>query len=161
MTSGGRVLRERRVARGTRLPRLADGDYFARFTMRRDGKRFDVRRLTLRVRGGRAVQRPDHHRRDSCGLLRSFKLERPVFGGTNRVPLRLAYKLSSAARVEVIVRRGGKVVRRFAARRAPAGRTVRLTLPLRGLRTGDHRVTLEAGGITATLVSRNIARRGR
>ena len=42
---------------------------------------------------GASAARRGHHRRASCGLLRQFKLERPVFGGTRRTPLRIAYRL--------------------------------------------------------------------
>ena len=41
----------------------------------------DVRRVALVRRGGRFARRPAFYRRVSCGLLSSFKLERPAFGG--------------------------------------------------------------------------------
>jgi predicted acyl esterase len=166
---GRRVLGVRRVARFTgrraafrwngRGRRVSDGTFFVRYTTRVDGVR-DVRRVTLRRSRGRfAVIRP-HYLRAGCDVLRAFKLSSPTFGGKRRA-LGIAFRLTEPASVGVTVRRGGRVVKRFAARPRPAGRTVRLTLPARGLRRGDHRVTLRArtpGGRTVarTLGSRRL-----
>ncbi len=140
---------------------LGPGDYFVRFTMGRGGGRYDVRRLVLR-RGanGRFVRRPGHYRRATCSVLRKFKLERPVFGGRQRRPLRASYRLTSRARVTVTVLRGRRVVRRFGPAERRAWRTYRLALSARGLPAGDYRVRLEAvgpnGRLTATVVARRI-----
>lgn len=164
VSSGRRVLRERRVARfssrsGTtrwngRSAR-GDGYYFARF---RNGA--DVRRVTLRRTGGRfRVVSPGFYRRATCDLLPSFKLERAVFGGTGRRPLRISYRLARAARVTVTVTRGARVVRRFAARRDLSGRTVRRIVPLRGLRRGTYRVKLSAVTQAGERISSTLAAR--
>jgi len=148
-SAGRRVLGERRVARFARRTRevtwrprrLRDGVLFARFTLALPGGRRDVRRVVLRRAGGRFTVRPPHHSRQSCGLVRAFKLERPVFGGTTRRPLGIAFRLAAAARAEVVVTRGGRIVRRFAASTRAAGVTHRLRLRAAGPR-GEHAVRL-------------------
>jgi hypothetical protein len=158
VSRGRRVIRERRVARFARRSRPAvwrphgDGVYFVRFSLRRGGRVVDVRRVVLRVRGGRVARRPPHHRRESCGLIRRFKLERPVFGGTRRTPLRGSFQLARDARYRVTITRRGRVVRRFAG----SGRRARFSLRARGRARGDYRVTLRAGGASATLISRRL-----
>ena len=163
-----RVVQEHRVARFADIetsylwnPRsLPDGTYFVRFSMLSGGERVDVQRVVLRRSGGRFRPAPLHHRRASCGLLRQFKLERPVFGGTRRTPLRIAYRLSSPARVGVTVRRAGRVVRRFRTLEQSEGRTYRLRLPARGLERGVYSVRLVARSgtqrVVATLRSRRL-----
>jgi len=169
VSQGRRVLREHRVANFpnrrrsvTFRGRLAPGLYFARFRMYdRRGRLFDVQRVVFeRTRSGRVRVRPDHHRRTVCQLLRGFKLERPAFGGSRKMPLRISYRLTRAADVTVIVSRGKRVVRRFVRRGSAAGRVHRLSLPARGLRRGDYRVRLLATGgeeqVAATLVARRL-----
>ena len=88
-SAGRRVLGERRVAhfpgrrRGVRWRGrgASDGLFSARFVMRLPGGLRDVRRVALVRRDGRFARRPAFYRRASCGLLSSFKLERPAFGG--------------------------------------------------------------------------------
>ena len=162
VSRGRRVLRERLVARyrsGSRAVvwhARGDGYYFVRFTMRRAGRVVDVRRVVLRRRHGRFARRPGHHRRDTCGPIRRFKLERPAFGGTRRTPLRGSFELGAPARVRVTVRRHGRVVARFGPVTRRAGRTYRFRVAARGLRRGDYRVTLRAGRAKSTLVSRRL-----
>jgi hypothetical protein len=168
VSAGRRVLKERKVAsfRGRRRSftwhrRLAPGVYFARFRMRFRGGAHDTRRVVFQVtRGGRFHTRRSHHRRGSCGLVRSFKLERPVFGGARGTPLRLSYRLNRRADVTVTVSRGTRTVRRFVRARQAAGRTYRLSLRAGRLARGDYRVRLRAvrGGrrVSATLVTRRL-----
>ena len=52
--------------------------------------------------------------------------------------------VAKRAQVTVTVLRGSRVVKRFAARRAAADRTYRLSLPARGLARGDYKVRLVA-----------------
>ena len=124
------------------------------------GKDTDFRRITLRRVRGRYSKRPDFYGKEGCKTVRSFKLTRPVFGGTTRKPLGIAYRLNTSARVTVTVTRGSKVVKRFAAATRARGKTFRLTLPLKGLRSGDYKVKLSAvaGGKTesSTLTSRKL-----
>jgi hypothetical protein len=101
---------------------VTDGYYFVRYRMALRGGRVDVRRTTLRRVGGRFSLRPSFYRRDTCGILRSYKLTRPVFGGRTNREVGVAYRLNRAARVSVTVTRGTKVVKRFAAVQRAAGR---------------------------------------
>ncbi len=168
ISSGGRVIKERRVGSFTNRSRsftwrtrLAPGVYFARFRMFEGGRPYDTMRVVFeRSRSGAIRRRPDHYRRDACLLLRAFKLERPAFGGTSRTPLRIAYRLTAGADVTITVTRGRRTIKRFVSRDRAAGRTYRLTLPARRLPRGTYRVRLHAAGggdqISSTLVARRI-----
>ena len=98
----------------------------------------------------------DFYRRASCDLVPAYKLSRPVFGGTVERALGISYRTARAATVTVTVLRGSKVVKRFPARRSAANRTVRLSLPAKGLARGDYKVQLVAksGSETVTLDAR-------
>ena len=161
-----RVLGELRVGGVRRRSRsftwrrsLAPGIYVARFRMHRGGRLFDIRRVVFeRTRSGRIRSLPEHHRRESCQLVRQFKLERPAFGGTRRIPLRVSYRLARPADVTVTVMRGRRTVRRFVDRDRRAGRTYRHSL--RGLRRGEYRVRIRASSgdeqVSATLAARGL-----
>jgi hypothetical protein len=160
VSQGRRVIRERLVARFDRREssftwdgrtnrggrgRAGAGTYFVRLRMLKDGKPYDTRRVVLaRDARGRFSARPSHYRRESCGLLRAFKLERPVFGGPRRARLAGSYRLTTRGKVTVTVSRGTKVVKRFAAVERGPGRTFRFSLPARGLARGDYTVRLLA-----------------
>ena len=124
------------------------------------GGRVDVRRVTLRRAGGRFTARPSFYRPDTCGVVRSYKLTRPVFGGRANREVGVSYRLNRAATVTVVVRRGRRVVRRYAAVSRAAGQTFRLRFDAERQPRGDYRVTLTArSGSTsesATLVSRRL-----
>ncbi len=134
---------------------ITDGAYFVRY---RTGT--GTRRIALLRIGGRWSTRPVFHRPAGCDLLRSFKLERPVFGGRTDRALGITYAVERDAQATVTVLRGSRVVKRFAARAAGARRTQRLRLAAEGLPRGDYRVRVEisrAGErISATLVSRRL-----
>ncbi|MBA2349984.1 MAG: hypothetical protein H0V81_17045, partial [Solirubrobacterales bacterium] len=116
-STGTRVLRNRRVATLSKLSRsqtfapkrLADGYYFARYSMKGARRRADERRLTFRVRKGRITLRRGHHAPNSCGLLSSVKLGSPVFGGRTKQPLRIAIRVARKSDVTVQVLKGAKV----------------------------------------------------
>ncbi len=160
VSQGRRVVKERLVARFLNRDKsfvwngvsnregnpkkVGTGYYFVRYTMRRGGKRFDVRRITLRKSGGSFTQRPDYYRRATCDLLNKFKLERPVFGGPRLVTLKAAYRLTESARVTVTITKGKRVIKRYAAAQRAGGRTYRITLAARRRAAGDYRVRLEA-----------------
>jgi 5-hydroxyisourate hydrolase-like protein (transthyretin family) len=164
-SSGRRVIGERLVARfngavnwdgranqpGRSVP---DGTYVVRFTLGDD-----TRRVALRRSGGRFTRLADYHRRASCDLLPSFKLSRPVFGGTGARPLGISYRVARRAQVFVNVMRGSRIVQSFPARTVAGGRTARLTLRARGLRRGDYRVRLVARDAASTLTSTLVSRR--
>src|SRR3954454_3012452 len=173
VSSGRRVLAQRLVKRFRNVTgsfswsgrtgsrgRLRDGYYFARFSEAFGGGRVDVRRVTLQRVHGRFHLRPSFYRRASCGLLTSYKLERPVFGGRSTRALNAAYRLSSAGRVTVTVRRSGRLVRRFKTTSARAHHTYRLRLSARRLKRGTYTVRLQAVSgsrkVTATLTSRRL-----
>lgn len=147
----GRSQRRRRAVR--------DGLLFVRFAMRDERNRPDVRRVALVRRNGRFRLRPEFYRRTSCGTLQSFKLERPAFGGRRNRPLGIAFRVAREGRVTVEVRRGSRVVRRFAARTRRAGITHRLRLPSERLRRGTYEVRLSYAGTQGSLVSSLYAQR--
>jgi hypothetical protein len=152
-----RIISERRVARFTRprtwKAKVAGGYYFARFTMTSDGGRVDVRRIVLRRSNGRWRRTARHYRRGSCELLRSYKLERPVFGGRRDTPLRIAYRLTTAARIALVVTRGKRVVARRTLD-AAANRTYRVAI--RAKRRGVYRVRLAAPGLSERLTAHRL-----
>ncbi len=176
VSQGSRVVRERLVghfggrnasftwsalkARTGR--RLADGLYFVRFTMRLPGGVKDVRRTTLLRRHGRFGAAPAFYARDTCGPLRSYKLERAAFGGRARTPLRIAYQLNSGAdSVTVEVLAAGRVVKRFSGQPRVARRTVRLKVPASIVRRGQSakvRITIRRANavVRSTLTARRI-----
>ncbi len=172
-SSGRRVTGERLVARfagrsrGLRWNgranrkgrRVTDGYLFARYRIETPSGQ-DTRRITLRRAKGRFSVRPAFHRRASCGVLRSFKLGRPVFGGTTRARLKLAATVSRTAKVRFDVLRGKRVIKRYATRTVRAGKTLRRSLAATGLRRGDVRVrvTVTAGDrvVRSTLTSRRL-----
>jgi Bacterial pre-peptidase C-terminal domain len=170
---GRRVLGERLVARfsnrsrsftwngrGNRGRRLTDGVYFARLRIRYANRRLrDFRRTTLARSGGRWTKRPQFYKAASCGLLRSYKLTRPVFGGTGRRSLGIAYRLARRGRVTVDVLRGSRRVLRFAARSRRANRTYRVTLKATGRPRGDYRVRIAVRSGRATVRSVLVSRR--
>jgi hypothetical protein len=160
-SSGRRITGEKLVARFKDRTQafafntaVADGFYFVRFT---NGK--DTRRVTLRRSGGRYTRAGDFYRRASCDLVPSYKLSRPVFGGTVDRNLGVSYRTARAAQVTVTVLRGSKVVKRFPARKAAANRTVRLSLPAKGLPRGDYTVRLVARAGSEVVTSKLVSRR--
>ena len=174
VSQGSRVIGERLVARFTGRSRgftwngranrrgrtVGDGYYFVRYTLREASGLADVRRLVLRRSNGRWTRRPAYYGREGCSTVRSFKLERPVFGGPGRRALGISVRLTQPARVAVTVRRGSRVVKRFPAAQRIANQTHRFSLPARGLARGDYRVTIEvrrgSERIVTTLTSRRL-----
>jgi hypothetical protein len=72
----------------------------------------------------------------------------------------LGYRVAAPTRVSVVVLRGKRVVRRWAAATRRGETTYRLRLPARGLRAGDYKVRVTAGTgrrtVTRTLVARRL-----
>ena len=149
--------------RGTtvRLPRrAAPGYYFARIHMVLPGAD-DVRRVVFRRHGGRWSVRPDHYLRGGCGVLNSFKLERPVFGGVTKVPLRFAYRLPTGVdSVRIDIMRGTRVLRRIkgSTRKGAAHRySVPASIAPRGADVRVRVVVMRAGArVSASLVSHRL-----
>ena len=168
VSKGRRVLKGKRVAlfknrtksfswKGGR--KLADGWYFVRFRTK-VGRTRDFRRHVIQVRRGRVIKRASHYGKAFCGLFRSAKLFSPVFGGTKRVPLRIAYRLAQGASVKVTVLRGKKVVKRYTARNVLAERTIRITVPRKATkRKGTYKVRVDAKRSARTVRQTLTARR--
>ncbi len=170
VSAGRRVIGERRVAHFTDKARsftwkakgAKPGVYFARYTIRLPNGQRDIRRKVLQRTGGHFLARPDFYRRDTCGLLRSYKLERAVFGGSTKRPLRVAFRLTRAATVKLQVLRGKKVVKTLVrSKRFAAGKTHRASLSAAGLRRADYkvRVTVKRAGrktVRSTLTTRKL-----
>ncbi|MEJ7892885.1 MAG: M14 family zinc carboxypeptidase [Solirubrobacteraceae bacterium] len=137
---------------------VGPGFYFVRYLVK-TAKGVDVRRVVLQRSNGRFRVLKAFDRRDTCGPLRQFKLSRPVFGGSTAVPLNITYRLGAAADIEVLVRRGSKVVSRFKRAAQPAGRLLKLIVKSKGLKRGDYTVSLRATAGTATIAATAVARR--
>jgi hypothetical protein len=171
---GRRVLGNRLIARfrgrtqafswngkGTSGRRPArDGILYARYSIPVGSGVFDGRRVTFQRRKGRWHRRPSFYRRASCGTLSSYKLDLPTFGGTRRRSLGISYRLNSAARVSLTVKRGKRVVKRYKAASRKPKTTYRLRLRARGLAAGDYKVTISVvrgkSTVRSTLVSRRL-----
>ncbi len=139
--------------------RLGDGYYLVRFASRTSVGIPDERRFGLMLRNGRYRVLSKHERQDTCGLLRRFKLYRPVFGGRTNRSLVISSRFGADARAEIVVRRrGGRVVRRFKQQRYAGGVLHRKRLGsslVRRLPRGQYTVTIivrdGARTITSTL----------
>ena len=170
-SSGRRVLGERLVARfrragsftwngrSNRKRRVRDGYFFVRLRAVDANGETDVRRHVLRRSRGRWSRRRAFEKRTSCGIVRNFKLERPVFGGSTKRSLRAAFRLNRRATVRVDVLRGRRVVRRgrFVLREAARTYRVRVDRRLRG--RSDYRVRLTARAGTRREVRVLVSRR--
>jgi hypothetical protein len=159
-TRGGTVTGERLVKRFSRVRgavrwngrdrngrRLRDGYYLVRFLASTSRVGYaDERRFALVRRNGRFRVLGRHARRDGCGLLRRWKLLRPVFGGRTARPLTMSFRLGSDARASIVVRRrGGRVVKRFAEQSYRGGVLHRKRINVRlarRLRRGRYVVTI-------------------
>ena len=119
-SSGRRITGERLVARftnrtgsftwnGKAAGDVTDGYYFVRYRLGEDTRRFALRRSN-----GRFTKVADFYRRATCDLVPSYKLIRPVFGGTRTRALGISYVVAKGARVSVTVLRGSRVVKNFA-----------------------------------------------
>jgi hypothetical protein len=122
------------------------GQYVVSFTMLRNGRLYDNRRLVLsRNAAGRFVRRTDVVQRGiPCGLLAGVRLDRPVFGGTTNVSLSGSYRVTTRAKVTVTVTRGRRVVKRFGTVERAAGRTFGFSLRANRLPRGVYIVRLLA-----------------
>jgi hypothetical protein len=140
----------------------SDGWYVVRFRMALDGGTSDVRRIAVRRAHGKFVKRPASYLRDNCGALKSFKLARPVFGGSKHTPLKVTYELPRGVdSVSVVASARGKVLKRFKGTGADSGQMYELSLPAKGIARGTDvqvRLTLVRAGSrqSVVLVSRRI-----
>jgi murein tripeptide amidase MpaA len=140
---------------------VRDGYYIVRWRMELADGRADVRRVAVRRVNGRLSKRASYYRRATCGLLRSYKLTRPVFGGRTSRALYASFQLERAARVTVTVLRGNRVIRRMGPTQRRAGLTHRVRIDPARLPRGDYRVLVTAVDgagrrVSATLTSRRL-----
>ncbi len=160
-TLRGRIERQRLVARfgqrsrpftwngratlpGRRVP--AGAAYSVRFR----GAGGAVKHVTLaRAAGGRFARRGTFRAVAGCGTIRDATLARPVFGGRAAKPLDIRFRLNTAARVDVTVKRGARTIRRFAARNRAAGGIILLRLSAGGRPRGAYTVTIRARPVGA------------
>ena len=148
-SAGRKIVKERLVARFTNKKagftwngkdrkgrKLANGNYFVRFTMKLSSGLKDIRRATLSRSGGRFKIAPDFYQRVDCGVFRSLKLSSSVFGGTSSEPLGIAYKLEEEARsVKIQVKVGSKIVKTFTGG-GTKGKTYRFSLKSSAVKKG-------------------------
>jgi Zinc carboxypeptidase len=145
-----------------RKRKVTDGYYFVRMKMTLGSRKVDYRRITLQRRNGRWYKRPPHYRKESCSLLTSYKLLRPVFGGSNGKAIAASYRVTRRARASLTVMRGRRVVARQRMRVRRADITYRVKLQPRRLPRGDYKFILRVrpigGGrtIRSVLTSRRI-----
>jgi hypothetical protein len=120
----------------------------------------DERSVALRRSRGRWSRRPDFVHADACGVLRSFALDRPVWGGTTRKPLGVSYRLGAHADgVTLSLLRGRRVVRLVDLRGVSAGVTYRVRLRRIPRPPRDYTVRLQVRRGGRTLSARLTARR--
>ena len=168
VSQGRKVLGERLVARfknktkaftwNGKGKKVGDGFYFVRYTLKEASGLTSVRRVVLQRSGGRFTHRPDFYGRTTCNTVRSYKLLRPVFGGSSGRALGISVLLTRPATVAVTVKRGAKTVKRYAAKSITPGKTYRLSLSAKKLARGDYKVTIDVRRtnehVTQTLTSR-------
>jgi hypothetical protein len=141
-SSGHRAVR-RRVARRTTRKAFTFGAKRAGIYTVQFGGGQDVRRFVVVRRGGKFHRRRGFARRPlGCGLIRSYSLGRPVFGGTTRRKLTVSYRLGAKRTARIAVLRGRKVVRRSKAHSRRAGKTYKQRIAPRGLRRGTYKLRL-------------------
>ena len=140
--------------------RGTDGFYVVRFVIADIRGRRDEQRVALVRRGGRFAPAPAFYRRTSCATLTSYRLTRPVFGGSQRRTLEVAFRLARSGSARIDLLRGKRVVRSTAAQTYAAGRFHRRTFSAKGLPPGIYRVRLtyqgDQGSLTATLFARRL-----
>ncbi len=131
------------------------GVFFVRVSARQGGAT-DVRRFALRRAGRGFRTQPTFARRDGCGAIRAFKLERPAFGGRANRAVSVSFRVANPGRVTVDLLRGGRRVRTLSSTTRRAGVLHRVRLDAEGLRRGRYQVRLRTGSATATLTAARI-----
>jgi hypothetical protein len=170
ITSGRRIVRDRRVARivsrsGTitlskrAVRRLPAGVLIGTVTASNPRGGRETRTIVLQRRGPGVVVGKAFVRPASCGLLRNFALSNPVFGGVREAPLKVTYRVGERARILISVTRGKRLVLRSRAVARP-GRTLNLLLSSRRFRRrGEYVVTITVRGAKRTVRASLRARR--
>ena len=139
--------------------RVTDGYHSVRVRSRNASGRVETRRFTFERRAGRFTARRPFYRRQSCGTLASFKLERPVFGGRTNRALNVSYLVSKRAQVRIEFRRGNKVLQRTPLRTRRAGASFRERFDSDKRPRGVYTVVIHVAQGNERLVARLYARR--
>jgi hypothetical protein len=152
---GSRVVKNRTVRRfraasrpfkwNGRGTKLSKGYYAARFTLKRPRHSAARRMVGLRYSGGRFHRIPAYQRREGCATLRSFRLSRPVFGGSRKAELATVFRLLRPGRVSIRILRGKKVVRSYSPQDRLSHVTYKLVLRPAGLKRGSYQVRIRVG----------------
>jgi photosystem II stability/assembly factor-like uncharacterized protein len=172
-SAGNRIYGERLVARFRSRPRsftwngranrrgrtARDGYYSVRVASKLANRKTDTRRYTFERRGGRFIARPSFYRRQSCGTLNSFKLERPVFGGGTNRALYVKALLSKRAQVRIEFRRGSRVIARTKTVTRRAGVSFRERFDAEKRPRGSYTVVIYVTQGNERLIARLSARR--
>jgi PKD repeat protein len=163
---GRRVVGPRKVASFSRSTsftlkgrRLKPGIYTVRMRGRTATGEAVSRRVALVREAGRFRRLPAYTARNRCGRLRAVALNRPVFGGSDGRPLKVAFALERESLVRVDLLRGKRAIRVLAQGRRPAEAVQRLRIKSRGLRRGTYRVRVTLLGgerETQTVAARRI-----
>ena len=153
--SGRRILGGKRVAffagqrgdfrwKGSR--KLASGYYVIRFVGRSPSGGTDVRRVAARRSGGKFGRAFTVDRRRTCAPVDALRLGRGVFGGSGVRALGITLRMAETKTAVIEVKRGSRLVKRFAARSYTAKRIYRLRLAAKGLPRGRYRVVVKVDG---------------
>ena len=146
----GRIGKGRKLARGIYVLRMKGST--------KDGDTV-VRRTAIVRETGRFRRLPAYAGQPGCGVVRAFTLGRPVFGGTGKRPLQVAFELARQEAVRVSLLRGKRVVAQLFNGSPPAGAVQRLRIKSGRLRRGNYRVRLTVAGespVTRTLTARRL-----
>jgi acyl-homoserine-lactone acylase len=123
--------------RGRRLP---DGFYYARYTGLATNGKPEVRTYAFRLLRGRMFRLPSFTRPGNCGLLRTYFLSSPAFGGRRNRSLYAHVKMARAGRATVELFRGSRRVRRIGTFSLRSQRTRAIRINPVGLPGGSYRV---------------------
>ena len=140
--------------------RVRNGYLFVRFRAR-NATGVDIKRAALVRRRGVFRARPSFATADRCATLASFKLLRPVFGGSTNRSIGVSYRVNRVARATLEVIQNGDVVARYRHGFREPGRTFRLRVRARRFERGNvtFRLRLQRQGarpIVARLVARKL-----
>ncbi|MGH2838997.1 MAG: hypothetical protein ACRDJY_11715, partial [Thermoleophilaceae bacterium] len=124
--------------------RARNGYYDVRLAVKAPNGRIDIRHTALRRRNGKFFVLPNFDQRSACGLIEYASLNRSVFGGRKRAPLRVRFRLAEESDVEIQVTRRGRVMRTIKAKSYPRGKSS-IGVPLkRSAKRGPYKLRLKA-----------------
>ena len=140
--------------------KITNGAYFVRMSVKGPNGIYEGRRIALVRKGGRWHAQRSFYRRETCTRLRSFKLIRPVFGGSKRAGLGISFRLASSEQVRLTISRKGRAVKRYTFKRPKALTTIRRNVSPRKRPKGLYTVSITIGtgknALKAKLYSKRI-----